>query len=303
MKGLIYLIEFILFQTFILVCIITMKIYPASLYYKNNLIYKEDLHISTFRKTSTTYQAQQKIKIAIGMGITTKNVKWQNSRNLTLSLIFFNTLLPSFCNTASKKYEYYFFLAYDKADKYLNNITMITNFKSIFFKFVHDSCPHESTYFIDFVQCSHNGSPAMAQNDAMMAAYISQMDYYYRINDDTKMISSGWTEAFIDALVRFDPPNVGVVGPNHYGGNMAILTYDFVHHTHIEIHGFYYPRVFTGWFADSWITDVYKPNRTNKVKHIKIIHTMQRGTRYDINVSSGSKLKGTLQKGRESIDR
>ncbi len=63
-----------------------------------------------------------------------------------------------------------------------------------------------------------------------------------RINDDTEMETSGWTEAFIRTLASYDPPNVGVVGPNHSGGNTGLLTYDFTHKTHMEIFGFYYPR-------------------------------------------------------------
>ena len=49
---------------------------------------------------------------------------------------------------------------------------------------------------------------------------------------------------------------VGVVGPHHQGGNTGILTYDFVHRTHVDIFGFYYPRVFSDWFGDDWITKV-----------------------------------------------
>lgn len=64
----------------------------------------------------------------------------------------------------------------------------------------------------------------------------------FRINDDTDMRTRNWTEAFISTLASYDPPNVGVVGPNHSGGNVGILTYDFTHRTHIEIFGFYYPR-------------------------------------------------------------
>ena len=43
------------------------------------------------------------------------------------------------------------------------------------------------------------------------------------------MKSTGWTELYISTLMRADPPNVGVVGPKHEGGNHDILTYDFVH--------------------------------------------------------------------------
>ena len=70
------------------------------------------------------------------------------------------------------------------------------------------------------------------------------------MNDDTVLESTGWTEKLIEQLLRFHPPNVGVAGPWFRDGNIAIMTHDFVHKTHIDIFGFYYPRVFTDWFAD-----------------------------------------------------
>lgn len=126
---------------------------------------------------------------------------------------------------------------------------------------------------LHLVECQHSGRPAWAQNDAMMAAYMDNMDYYYRINDDTIMETTGWTEKFIDELERFNPPRVGVVGPWFREGNVMILTHDFVHRTHIDILGFYYPRVFTDWFADDWITSVYWPERCRKVTPSNIWHS------------------------------
>jgi hypothetical protein len=41
------------------------------------------------------------------------------------------------------------------------------------------------------------------------------------------MSSQQWTEKFVAALAVMNPPNVGVVGPAHKGGNTNILTYDF----------------------------------------------------------------------------
>lgn len=59
----------------------------------------------------------------------------------------------------------------------------------------------------------------------------------------------------------YDPPLVGVAGPNHTGGLLSILTYDFVHRTHVEVFGFYYPRIFQNWYGDNWITRIYQPHR------------------------------------------
>ena len=47
----------------------------------------------------------------------------------------------------------------------------------------------------------YEGKPSWAQNDAMMMAYVHGLvSYYYRVNDDTKFSTPGWTELFIDTL-------------------------------------------------------------------------------------------------------
>ena len=102
---------------------------------------------------------------------------------------------------------------------------------------------------VRYVKCNYTGKPAWAQNDAMMEAYIDGMDYGYRINDDTLLRTRGWTEKFISALESFNPPNVGVVGPTHSGGNNKILTYDFTSNKHIDIFGYHYPGLYTDWYA------------------------------------------------------
>jgi hypothetical protein len=85
----------------------------------------------------------------------------------------------------------------------------------------------------------------------MMEAYIDGMDYGYRLNDDIKLATPGWTEKFIHVLLRSNPPNVGVVGP---GQNTTlqytrddILTFDFTSSVHIDIFGFHYPKAFIDW--------------------------------------------------------
>ena len=103
--------------------------------------------------------------------------------------------------------------------------------------------------YVKLIKCNHNGKPAWAQSDAMMEAYLDGMDYGYRINDDTLLTSKGWTESFISVLESFDPPNVGVVGPTHSGGNNKILTYDFTSNKHIDIFGYHYPRLYTDWYG------------------------------------------------------
>lgn len=104
-----------------------------------------------------------------------------------------------------------------------------------------------------------------------------------------RLATGNWTEAFIKVIDGYDPPHVGVVGPNHAGGNPTILTYDFVHRTHIDLFGFYYPRMFGDWSADWWITEVYQPNRSTKLDNVHLDHTMDLGQRYK-NKALGSRL-------------
>ena len=39
----------------------------------------------------------------------------------------------------------------------------------------------------------------------------------------------------INQLLRFKPPNLGVVGPSYSHGNSRILAFDMVHRTHVQI--------------------------------------------------------------------
>ena len=135
------------------------------------------------------------------------------------------------------------------------------------------------------LRCSHNKRPARAQNDAMMAAYHDNMRYYFRLNDDTTLETKHWTEAFIATLSSLNPPNVGIVAPSTKGDiNFSILTYEFVHRTHIDMFGFYYPSIMRNWFADDWMTHTYLPDRAVTLTDVTVVHTRTTGRRYEVTV-------------------
>ena len=241
--------------------------------------------------------------IAIGLAITSFKSQWKTAEEVVSSFPFFSSLLPSFCETASRSFNYNFFLAYDKNDNFFTKPDNLQTFADAYKKIVTSKCPKESNYSLHFTQCVHAKKPAWAQNDAMMSAYMSNMEYYYRINDDTKMKTKNWTEMFIKTLRNFRPPNVGVVGPTHKGGNTGILTYDFVHYTHIEIHGFYYPRGFKNWYADNWITQIYKPGRCVKDSKVLLQHTLQKGQRYKNEMIKPAVVKAIVLPHQKTIQR
>ena len=98
----------------------------------------------------------------------------------------------------------------------------------------------------------------------MRAAYNDGAEYMVRINDDSEFVTSDWVSKAVANLASYDPPNVGMVGPNCREGNTAIMTHDMVHRTHLDIFEHYYPDVFSAWWIDDWISKVYGPTKVNQ---------------------------------------
>ena len=183
-----------------------------------------DWGISNFNLTHKLIKYRDKT-VAMGCAITTKTVS--SAEEMNTSLLYFTQLLPSFCETASPGYFYRFYMGYDFNDTILST----PGGRQVFTKYFHliTTNKSEGGFEVDvqFVRCNHSGKMAWAHNDALMAAYQDGMDYYYLVNDDTIMITNNWTNIYVEQLAQFYPPNVGVVGPDHSGGNTAILTYFF----------------------------------------------------------------------------
>jgi hypothetical protein len=103
-------------------------------------------------------------------------------------------------------------------------------------------------------------------NEIAEMAYDDGADYFCRVNDDTDFITNAWITAGTTALKKYDPPNLGVVGPTCDQGNKQILTHDMVHRTHLDIFGKdkYYPAELHNWYVDDWITHVYSTTALGK---------------------------------------
>ena len=256
--------------------------------------------------------------IAIGCAITSRGVNAiHNDTDIPWTervahLPFFRDLLPSFCRTASFGYHYHFYVAHDFDDLWFADEEARRAFSYVFKAMVALLCRSKLynepiSVRLKLVNSQHSGKPASAQNDALVTAYKdNQTNFFYRVNDDTSLGTAGWTEIFISVLAQFQPPLVGVVGPSFSApgfANFDILTYEFVHRTHVEIFNFYYPPLLTSWYADDWITRVYQPGRCIKVSDVQIMHTQKFGRRYDPDERIKDQLleqihmdRGTLQR-------
>ena len=235
--------------------------------------------------------------VAIGCAIKWNKRKSNSWINFVNIHPLFRYFLPSFCRTSTAEYHYHFYLTHDYDDELLSyeegQNVMIRRFKEL----IKKQCNSKVNVSLNIIKLDYKGKPAWAQNDAMMAAYLDNMPYYYRVNDDTVFKTKNWTPTLIGALNKFVPHNVGVVGPTHRGGNIGILTYDFVNIKHLDIFGFYYPRAFPDWFADDWITKVYKAtSHMKKIGDVKIVH-MLTGGRYIWHPDKKKLLKDEIANG------
>ncbi len=239
--------------------------------------------------------------VAMGMAITTKG-KWLVG-SMSQQLPLFTNMLPSFCTTRSEGYCYTFYIAYDYNDRILSIPFGRTIFRTIFDRIVNEKCAvkHNATVAMTLIECPYEGKPAWAQNDAMMAAYYENKSFYYMLNDDTILLTADWTTLFHSNLKASNPAYFGLTGPHHIGGKETILTYDFVHKTHIDIFGFFYPRVFPTWYADDWINDIYLPYNVKKLTSVQVLHTQQAGRRYQVDYASSSYIWTVITQGKRTL--
>ena len=262
---------------------------------------------STREKNKTKVaEEDEKVSVALCLAVTTRKRKKGKQKSLPKSVTdatFFKSLMPSFCGTGSKAYKYNFYLAFDFDDPLLSRREQLDLFVENFSLIKDKRCKRLSHVGLNFVNCSHSGRPAWAQNDAVMSAYMDNNDYLYRINDDASLSTGQWTERFIKKLSSYDPPNIGVVGPKHTGGNLHILTFDFVHRSHVDIFGYHYPREFPDWYADRWITDIYKPGRMTKLNTVRVRHNVRLGTRYTRHLVQRLHINDVIKRDKEELIR
>ena len=237
--------------------------------------------------------------VAMGTAITTRKIP--SAKDMIKISPYFKHLLPSFCKTASPGYFYVWYMGFDFNDPILSAPAGREAFSKDFNLVTKKECKGDFKVAIQFVKCNYSGKPAWAQNDALLAGYNDGMEYIYMTNDDTIMTTNNWTELFIEQLGKFNPPNVGLVGPRHSGGNTRILTYHFVHRTHVDIFKYFFPRNFTDWYGDDWATHIYEPNNVKKMPNVQVKHTLEKGQRYRQHSSHKGRLKITLDQSRKQL--
>jgi hypothetical protein len=180
------------------------------------------------------------MRIAVLIPVCSRNQPW----TVVEDSFLFQAALPSLARTQSPGYEYTYYIGIDDDDS-----------------FFLDQRHRIPGIHVLLNGCQH--APATAWNQLFERALKDDHDYYFQMADDVVIETPGWTERFVDALQ--ENGNRGVVGPCHpenYHGRLArgqqyCLENAFVHKTHWDRFGFFYPPEIKNWYCDDWITQVY----------------------------------------------
>jgi len=213
----------------------------------------------------------------------------------------YTVLLPSINGTITK----------EERDCYNISLYLGASQGDVFFASVQDQIRQQSAEWlpvtIDFwPQDKPNKIPF---NPMMRKAYEDGNDYFVRVNDDTEFLQPrGWMTSGMQKLLSFSPPNIGVVGPLCGQGNTNALTHDMTHRTHLQIFNMsYYPEVFSNWFLDEWMSEVYGSARTARLDESWIVHhhVEHHGgrERYNISREEGVFLQPEIQRGRQAVEK
>ena len=215
------------------------------------------------------------MSIALLIPMCSRNQSWNGIEDC----YFLQSFLPRFELTKSPSYKYTFYLGIDDDDTFfLRHETHLTD---------------RGFKVVKLIGCQH--APAQAWNQLFDVAVKGGREYFFQVGDDVLLQSRRWTERFIEVLQAHN--NKGVVGPCHpsnfwarkRNGRDPVIENAFVHKSHYDIFGSFYPKEIKNWYCDDWITQVYKPFCSYTCEDI-IVQNQCVDKRYDIEQLDISKM-------------
>lgn len=101
----------------------------------------------------------------------------------------------------------------------------------------------------------------------------------------------------------YNPKNLGVVGPYIENKEVIrkIILFEFVHRTHFHIFGYFYPRIFSGWFADDWLSHAYQNNNAFILEDVIVNHKYTDPT-YETNERKKIFVDSSIKFARQKIE-
>ena len=84
------------------------------------------------------------------------------------------------------------------------------------------------------------GAPCWVWNKLFAKACAEGAGYFYQLNDDLLLVTSGWAPRFVGALRASTPVDFGITGPLDLN-NERLMTQSFASCRHYNIFKYYYP--------------------------------------------------------------
>lgn len=239
-------------------------------------IYSMEKHVVTLKLSEERSNVPLK-KIAIVTALSMTDRDTSNVKNFQ----FYKNFLQSFCKTASNGYKYTIYVGFDFNDIFMRSNYKVEKFKKIFRLHLKRECSDKKVMFV-MLKFRFHKKPSWIQNDLMVKAYLDGNEYFFKLHDDIILKTQKWTEKFISQLLIFNPKNLGVVGPRveNEKEHSRVIQFEFVHRTHFHIFGYFYPREFSGWFADDWVSRAYQSDNAVILKDVTLINKWT-NVRYD----------------------
>jgi len=238
--------------------------------------------------------------MCVAMPVTTR--KMTDIRTETLP--FFDQFLPPFVKYSEPHlFQYRLYLGYDDGDAYYDNPNNQQEFYNQFKKLIPEQ--YQSRFQLKLLELKNVSSPARAASDVSRRCHDEGAEYIFKLNDDISMDSPGFSSNLTYELQNRPIKNFGMVCPNHEGGNTRICVIDYTHRTHLDIFEYHYPRAFTDWYCDNWISFVYGKldavPYARKLNHVRAIHHV-RMQRYDVNPEAGGHYGQEIERGRKIVE-
>eukprot|EP01036_Dinobryon_divergens_P026144 gene26146-34756_t len=209
--------------------------------------------------------------VAIGAPTTSKGMRAGNRT------VLLRALLPSIQKTVSlyelTQFKMVIFIGFDKGDMLLDNKGYLEQLRKDAAKVLPKSVS------IIFVRLKRFQRVAATWNMIFSLALQYGVTWFYQVNDDLTLETSGWLTKFTSALLKVN--GRGVAGPSDTFQDFrcSILTQAFVHRSHFDRFGFLYPLEFCDWKSDRWLSFVYGDASTFCWRDIRA-HNGAVGTRY-----------------------
>jgi len=259
------------------------------------------------------------IHICLGVPMTSKGTRMESVRDSPLWPNLFDSFMHS-VDWRTNRYVFKFYLGFDKADEMYDTGDTWVEIRDIFkarakYRLEEDLIEAalittilDTQLQIKIMHFAHlQGAPTQVVSQLMLQAYGDGFDYFYQVNDDTIIETPNWAPALISELAGNPAiPNFGVTGPLDTN-NDKIFTHSFVHRTHIEVFGHFFPPSFKNWWSDDWISTVYGKEHTFRPTNTKIKHNVGAQklagfTRYEVDNGAQFRIDAELRNGFIQID-